>query len=62
MLDQSEIFGETYDYHDEYTMIRAKKIDYFGESAIAVYFQNMTQHVNELRLEAKVLMEKNRNQ
>ena len=43
-------------------MIRAKKIDYLGESAIAIYFHNMTQHVNELRLEAKVLEEKNRSQ
>ena len=43
-------------------MIRAKKIDYLGKSAIAIYFQNMTQHVNELRLEAKVLEAKNRNQ
>ena len=43
-------------------MIRAKKINYLGKSAIAIYFQNMTQHVNELRLEAKVLEAKNRNQ
>ena len=43
-------------------MIRAKKIQYLEKPAIAIYFENMTQHVNELRLEAKILEEKNRNQ
>ena len=42
-------------------MIRAKKIEYLEKPAIAVYFENMTHHVNRLRLEAKILEEKNRN-
>ena len=42
-------------------MIRAKKIEYLESPSIAVYFQNMTQQVEKLRLESKLLAEKNRN-
>ena len=44
----------------EYTLIRAKKIDYLEQPAIAIYFQSMTKHLNQLRLESQVLEEKNR--
>ena len=33
-------------------MIRTKKISYLGNPALAIYFQNMTKHVNEIRLES----------
>ena len=36
-------------------MIRAKKITYLEKPAIAIYFQNMTQHINYVRLEGQVL-------
>ena len=43
-------------------MIRTKKIKYLESPAIAIYFQNMTQHVKQLRLESLVLQEKNKTQ
>ena len=43
-------------------MVRTKKIEYLETPAIAIYFQNMTQHVKQLRLESKLLTEKNRNE
>ena len=36
-------------------MVRSKKIDYLETPAIAVYFQDMTQHANQLRLESQFL-------
>lgn len=30
----------------DYTMIRAKKIEYLDSPAIAIYFLNMNEHVN----------------
>ena len=46
----------------EYTMIRAKKIRYLERPAVAIYFENMTQHVHQLRTESKLLEEKNKTQ
>ena len=43
-------------------MIRTKKITYLESAAIAIYFQNMTQQVKQLRLESQILQEKNRTQ
>ena len=43
-------------------MIRAEEIYYLEKPAIAVYFEDMTEHVNNLRLEASFLEEKNRNE
>ena len=43
-------------------MIRSKKIDYLESPAIAVYFQNMTHHANQLQLESQFLKEKNRSE
>ena len=43
-------------------MIRAKKITYLEMPAIAIYFQNMTQHINYVRLEGQVLEQRNRNE
>ena len=43
-------------------MIRAKKIHYLESPAIAIYFQNMTQYVNQIHLESQILEEKNRNE
>ena len=34
---------------------------YLGQAATAIYFQDVTQHVRSLKLESKVLTEKNRN-
>ena len=42
-------------------MIRSKKIEYLESPAIAIYFQNMTEHAEKLRLESKILEEKNKN-
>ena len=42
-------------------MVSAKKLDYLEEPAIGVYFVDMTQHVQQLRLESKLLEETNRN-
>ena len=38
-----------------------KKINYLEKPATAVHFYNMTQHVNQVRLESQILEEKNRN-
>ena len=43
-------------------MIRTKQIKYLESPAIAIYFQNMTKHVKQLRLESLVLQEKNKTQ
>jgi len=43
-------------------MIRAKKITYLGIPAIAIYFLNMTHHLNEVRLESQILEQKNLNE
>ena len=43
-------------------MIRAKHIDYLETPSIAIFFQNMTQYVEQLRLESKLLEEKNVNE
>ena len=43
-------------------MIRVKKIDYLESPSIAIFFQNMTQYVEQLRLESKLLEEKNLNE
>lgn len=42
-------------------MIRVKRLEYLGKPSIAVYFQDVTQHVEQLRLESQILEEKNRN-
>ena len=39
-----------------------KKITYLEEPALAIYFQNMTQLMTQVRLEGQVLKEKNRNE
>lgn len=46
----------------EYTMIRTKLIDYLERPAIAIYLENMTKHVNHLRLESQMLEQKNINE
>ena len=43
-------------------MVRVKKIDYLEIPAIAIYFYNMTQQVEQLRLESKLLEQTNRNE
>ena len=43
-------------------MIRTEKITYLEKPAIAIFLKNMTQHVNQVRLESKILEEKNRNE
>ena len=43
-------------------MIRTKEIDYLSEPSVAVYFENITHHVQQLRLESKCLEEKNRSE
>lgn len=43
-------------------MIRTKKITYLDTPSYAIYFQNMTQHVKQIRLESQIVEEKNRNQ
>ena len=43
-------------------MIRAKKITYLGQAAIAIYFQNMAYYMKEIRLESQILEQKNRNE
>ena len=42
-------------------MIRAKKLEYLNSTAIAIYFYNMTSHVNQICLESQILEEKNKN-
>ena len=42
-------------------MIKSKKIKYLESPAIAIHLQNKTEHVEKLRLESKILEEKNRN-
>ena len=41
-----------FNFELEYSLIRTKKISYLGKPAYAIYFQNMTKHVNEIRLES----------
>ena len=43
-------------------MVRARRIDYLENPAIAIYLQNMTQQVEQLRLESKLLEQINRNE
>ena len=43
-------------------MIRAKKTEYLDSPVIAVYLTNVTQHVNQIRLESQILEGKNRNE
>ena len=43
-------------------MIRVKKITYLGSPAFAIYFQNMTEHMNLIRLESEILEQKNKNE
>ena len=38
-------------------MVRAKKTDYREKPAIAIYLQNMTQQVKQLRMESKLLQQ-----
>ena len=42
-------------------MIRTKEIDYLDSPCIAIYFQSMTTHVEQFRLESQILEEKNLN-
>ena len=42
-------------YKTEYTMIRVEKITYLGSPSLAIYFQNMTEHMNLIRLESEIL-------
>ena len=39
-----------------------KKISYLEKPATAIYFNDVTQHVNNLRLESQFLAEQNRNE
>ncbi len=43
-------------------MVRTNKISYMGTPSIAIYFSNMTNHVEQLRLESDLLEKKNRNE
>ena len=52
----------TAEQESSYTMVRVKKIDYLEIPAIAIYFYNMTQQVQQLRLESKLLEQTNRNE
>ena len=45
----------------EYHLIRIKQINYQENPALAIYFQNMTKHVTQLRLESEILEQKNKN-
>ena len=42
-------------------MIRTKKIIYLEKPAIAIYFQNMTEHMKLIRLESQIVEQKNKN-
>ena len=46
--------------HESFFMVRSKRIDYLESPAVVIYFENKTQHANELRLEGQILKEKNR--
>lgn len=58
----SEANDRTINYKKEYHLVRTKKINFRRKPAIAVFFQNMTEYVNQLRLESQILEEKNRNE
>ena len=42
-------------------LVRIKKINYRSKPAIAVFFQNMTKHVEQMKIEAQNLEQTNRN-
>ena len=44
-----------------FTQIRTRKINYLEKPAIAIYLQNITEHINHLRLESQILEQKNKN-
>ena len=52
--------GNESTYQSEFTLIRAKTIEYLQKPAVAIYFQNMTKHVQKLLLESQILDERNR--
>ena len=46
---------------NKFTQIRVKSIDFMDKSATALYFYDMTHHVDSLRLESQVLESKSKN-
>ena len=46
---------------DVFTRIHVKRISYLEKPSMAIHFQDMTQHVKQVRLESQILEEKNRN-
>lgn len=57
----------TQDYTDimevrKFTQIRVKSIEFLEQKATAIYFYDMTHHIESLELESKVLEQKNRNE
>ena len=45
----------------KFMQIRVKSIDFLEEKATAIYFYDMTDHVQSMKLESEVLEQKNRN-
>ena len=43
-------------------MVRVKLTEYSGKPSIAIFFENVTQHVKKLRAESSLLEELNKNQ
>jgi len=44
----------------KYTQIRVKSLEFMDSSAIAVYFYDMTHHVEQIRLESEIIERENR--
>jgi len=44
-----------------FTQIRTRKINYLEKPAVAIYLKNITEHINQLRLESQILEQKNKN-
>ena len=47
---------------DKFTQIRVKSIEFQEKKATAIYFYDMTHHVESLKLESEVLEQKNRHE
>lgn len=45
---------------NKFTQIRVKSIEFMEESATAIYFYDMTHHIESMRLESQILDEKSK--
>ena len=54
--------ADSEEFESKFTKVSAKRLDYLESPAIGIFFVDMTQHVEQLRLESQLLEETNRNE